>query len=491
MLALLLVAVFPAAAHGSSPSNGNIHQQKITASGLPGGFLTQTYTYDALNRLGSITEGSPGGSWSHSFGFDRYGNRWVSGTTGHTLHASTPIASTDFAAATNRLLKNAATFDNAGNLLSETFVGSMAYDAANHQTTFTDPVTSAVTTYAYDGAGNRVRKITAAATTVYVYNAFGRLAAEYASVAPTGPTGTQYRTTDHLGSTRLVTNAAAGVISRRDFFPFGEEIPANATFGSRHLVTDGQANTTYNDPSGYRQQFTDKGRDEESQLDYFLARYYSGPLGRFLSVDPANAGARPDDPRTWNSYAYVSNNPMAFVDPDGRAIKYAAGLNNEQVVRDSVAAILDTPNTNSQLSGFVGPDAPDVTIRSNDLGAPKETDLGGGRTLTTTVKGNMTPHIQNTKFSDGSKQTLFTGATITISTRASKGETPGIMIHETFHLQEAQQDPVQFSQDRKNEAGTKHDDRPQEQRANDARNANLKQIKKRIKQIKKARKEEE
>ena len=101
-----------------------------------------------------------------------------------------------------------AAIDYAGNLLSETFLGSMAYDADNHQTTFTDPVTSAVTTYAYNGAGNRVRKITPAGTTVYVYNAFGNLSAEYPSVAPPGPTGTQYRTTDHLGSTRLVTDAA-------------------------------------------------------------------------------------------------------------------------------------------------------------------------------------------------------------------------------------------------------------------------------------------
>ncbi len=289
-------------------NNGNVHEQKITASGLPGGFLTQTYTYDALNRLGSITEGS----WSRNFGFDRSGNRWISGTTGHTLHSSTPTASTDFNTATNRLLKNSATFDYAGNLLSETFLGDMAYDADNHQTTFTDPVTSAVSTYTYDGAGNRVRKITPAATTVYVYNAFGKLAAEYASAAPSGPVGPQYRTTDHLGSTCLVTNATQGVISRRDFFPFGEEISGSATF-DRDQVKDGQANTTYNDPSGYRQQFTDKERDDESQLDYFLARYYAGPLGRFLGVDPANAGAIQTDPQAWNAYTYVGNNPLALL----------------------------------------------------------------------------------------------------------------------------------------------------------------------------------
>jgi hypothetical protein len=36
-----------------------------------------------------------------------------------------------------------------------------------------------------------------------------------------------------------------------------------------------------------------------------------------LSVDPGNAGARPDEPQTWNAFAYVHNNPLAFIDPSG------------------------------------------------------------------------------------------------------------------------------------------------------------------------------
>ena len=38
-------------------------------------------------------------------------------------------------------------------------------------------------------------------------------------------------------------------------------------------------------------QFTGKEGDNESTLDYFGARYYSSPLGRFMSVDPDNRGA--------------------------------------------------------------------------------------------------------------------------------------------------------------------------------------------------------
>ncbi len=52
-------------------------------------------------------------------------------------------------------------------------------------------------------------------------------------------------------------------------------------------------------------------------MDFFTARYYGSALGRFTSPDPANAGADPTDPQSWNAYAYVRNNPLALVDPMG------------------------------------------------------------------------------------------------------------------------------------------------------------------------------
>ncbi|HLA10388.1 MAG TPA: RHS repeat-associated core domain-containing protein [Pyrinomonadaceae bacterium] len=60
-----------------------------------------------------------------------------------------------------------------------------------------------------------------------------------------------------------------------------------------------------------------KERDNETGLDYFVARYYSNTQGRFTSVDPEGAGASLDDPQSWNGYAYSFNNPLRFIDPDG------------------------------------------------------------------------------------------------------------------------------------------------------------------------------
>ena len=63
--------------------------------------------------------------------------------------------------------------------------------------------------------------------------------------------------------------------------------------------------------------FTAKKRDNETGLDYFGARYYSAPLGRFISPDPLMASAKASNPQSWNRYTYTFNNPLRFIDPDG------------------------------------------------------------------------------------------------------------------------------------------------------------------------------
>src|SRR4030095_5312243 len=62
---------------------------------------------------------------------------------------------------------------------------------------------------------------------------------------------------------------------------------------------------------------TQKERDIESGLDYFLARYYSSAQGRFTSSDPLLSSATVYDPQTWNRYSYTLNNPLKYIDPFG------------------------------------------------------------------------------------------------------------------------------------------------------------------------------
>jgi len=70
---------------------------------------------------------------------------------------------------------------------------------------------------------------------------------------------------------------------------------------------------------GRRSRSTGKERDGQTGLDYFLARYYSAPVGRFTSLDPAKPSILHQlNPQRWNMYSYALNNPHLYVDPDGR-----------------------------------------------------------------------------------------------------------------------------------------------------------------------------
>jgi RHS repeat-associated protein len=64
--------------------------------------------------------------------------------------------------------------------------------------------------------------------------------------------------------------------------------------------------------------FTGQERDAETGLDYFGARYFSSAQGRFTSPDAPFADQHLEEPQTWNLYAYVANNPLRYIDADGR-----------------------------------------------------------------------------------------------------------------------------------------------------------------------------
>jgi RHS repeat-associated protein len=136
----------------------------------------------------------------------------------------------------------------------------------------------------------------------------GQLVAEYSQQGPQGTGGTLFLTSDHLGSTRVVTDQGKAIKGRHDYLPFGEEIPASL---GRSAIAG------YGGTGGLRHKFTAKERDTESNLDYFLARYHSGAQGRFTSPDPSNLSVDFWLPQTWNRYSYVLNNPLTMVDRNG------------------------------------------------------------------------------------------------------------------------------------------------------------------------------
>jgi RHS repeat-associated protein len=136
----------------------------------------------------------------------------------------------------------------------------------------------------------------------------GQLLAAVSQTA-SGPTTYHYHL-DHLGTPLLITGNGGFLIAKHAYYPFGAEMALTPTESSVELM-----------------KFTGHERDvvagNNASVDYMHARYYNANLGRLLSVDPSlEIEKAQKQPQRWNRYTYVTNNPMRYVDPDGRDIGF-------------------------------------------------------------------------------------------------------------------------------------------------------------------------
>ena len=118
---------------------------------------------------------------------------------------------------------------------------------------------------------------------------------------------------DHLGSVSVVSNHRGLPYERVEYLPFGEV-----------WIEETDPATGY---IPFR--FTSKELDEETGLYYHGARYYEPTISRWMSADPAgweliNPMGSDGKPKASysiveaaNWYAYVSHNPVIYVDPTG------------------------------------------------------------------------------------------------------------------------------------------------------------------------------
>ncbi|HSA31334.1 MAG TPA: RHS repeat-associated core domain-containing protein [Candidatus Omnitrophota bacterium] len=111
---------------------------------------------------------------------------------------------------------------------------------------------------------------------------------------------------DHLGSANLVTDHAGSVSELIEYQPFG-------SFSRHERFGRAENGSAY---------FTGQRLDDETGLYYYKSRYYDPDLGRFISADTVVPSA--GDPQAFNRYAYVRNNPVVLVDPDGHGWFIAA-----------------------------------------------------------------------------------------------------------------------------------------------------------------------
>jgi len=115
-------------------------------------------------------------------------------------------------------------------------------------------------------------------------------------VSRKNPDGTKwFYHNDHLGSSTLVTDEAGNAIANYSYAPYGEVVLSS---------------------SDEVKLYTGQFNDELTEQYYYGARYYIPAIGKFGQADPITPN--PYKPQTLNHYAYVSNNPYRYTDPDGQ-----------------------------------------------------------------------------------------------------------------------------------------------------------------------------
>jgi len=261
----------------------------------------ETYTYDNLDRLNGST-----GPWSDiTYSYDEVGNR---------LLLEEGVSSTSYAYdCMNRLTQAGSTYyswDDNGNMVGR----YNGVDTWNYTYDPGDRLTSMLlngsvqNTFRYDAGGRRVWLGEAGGGNVtFVYSGLNvvyelvngsspalHFYANGLHVAENRSGTVEYYHQDHLGSTRLKTNATGDVVYESNYKPFG---PSHGESGSEEYKYTGK-------------------HEDTSGLYYFGARYYDPETGRFITEDLVGGKLR--DPQSQNKFGYSRNNPLRYVDKDGR-----------------------------------------------------------------------------------------------------------------------------------------------------------------------------
>ncbi len=297
---------------------------------------SQTFKYDALNRLTQATGVSYG---TKIYAYDEIGN--IIQKDGLTFTYSKigagPHAVTSLSDGTTMA------YDLNGNMIRKSRPGEVmeySYDQENRLIQVRKN-TTLIADYLYDGDGGRVQKVSYASvvkkttpgvsfgpltesynivTTPVTTKHIGELYEETENVgtkyiyagnqriaAVDTATGTpQFYHGDFLGSTNVVTDNNGARIELLEYDPYGKIQRHESKSNNDRLVG---------------QQFTGKPLDDETGLVYFGARYYDPKLGRFISAD--TIVQNPSDPQTLNRYSYTANNPINRIDLDGH--KFSLG----------------------------------------------------------------------------------------------------------------------------------------------------------------------
>ncbi len=170
--------------------------------------------------------------------------------------------------------------------------------------------------YTYDATGAKLRKVstTGATTTTdyvdgiqYTNGVIDFIQTEEGIARKSGGSYIyEYNLTDHLGNVRVTFKESGGVVSpleRTDYYAFGKRTFVGANL-NRYL-------------------YNGKELQEELEPYDYGSRFYDPVIGRWNVVDPLAEKMRRHSP-----YNYTFNNPIRFIDPDGRGPNDWVGTDN-------------------------------------------------------------------------------------------------------------------------------------------------------------------
>ncbi|HYF93422.1 MAG TPA: RHS repeat-associated core domain-containing protein [Symbiobacteriaceae bacterium] len=346
---------------------GNVSSQaEKLNSGTP---VQTTYQYDVLNRLVKSERGTLGNSWTQikQYTYDAVGNR-TSVYTSPPNSSSSSVTETYTYDAANRVtsvkrgssLAQKYIYDEAGRLI---LVDGYDPDSNTNQSARYEydsfdrviKVTSgtSVTSYGYDPDGKRYyRKVldrinSDLAQMVYYQYAAGQVVAErdgtgsLVSLLTRGVGGELLSVTkpkdgsfvylkDHLGSVRKMADKDFAFTNSYEYDEFGK-----VTASTEAIKNDWK--------------FTGALYDSAASLYHLGARYYSPSDGRFITQDSWKGS--PWQPWTQNLYVYVGNNPVNYVDPTGHAADAAGGGGCSGDLCEDAEAIFESDEAAAVVSG--------------------------------------------------------------------------------------------------------------------------------------------
>ena len=306
------VSVTPANINLQYTYDGDNNLTALNAN-LSGTTYQESFKYDPINELIAAN----GGPWGNaSMGYDGNGNL-TQMNVGQNQYGY-QYDSTNKLSAVTGTAPQTFSYDAQGNTTTDNGY-TLNYNSQNQLIGLDNATTGDTNTYQYDGNGNRIILNHNNDATAYEFYQGSTLA--YTSVSDTPTSSSIYLSlaghivaqhnlyhnepmdvfyyNDLLGSPIAQTDVSSGL---------GFNLPSQYTPYGKEIAND-PYNTTVH--VGY----TGKLNDSNTGLSYYGARYYDPTLGRFLSIDPA--GVDPQNPFSFNRYAYANNNPYRYIDPTG------------------------------------------------------------------------------------------------------------------------------------------------------------------------------